>query len=109
MVRKDAMHGPMRLGAACALVLALGLGGAVAARAEGAGRIDVNKASVMELTALPGIGPAKAEAIVEERERRPFTSVDDLTRVSGIGDRTIEQLRDRISVGEADKGGNAGR
>ena len=76
----------------------------VAVDQMGVDRVDVNQASVAELTALPGIGPAKAAAIVQERQRRPFSSIDDLTRVSGIGTRTLEQLRDRISVGNAEGG-----
>jgi competence protein ComEA len=77
--------------------------GGTALAAAGSGRlVDINNASVSELTTLPGIGPAKAAAIVEQRERAPFKSVADLTRVSGIGERTLEDLRDRVSVGEGD-------
>lgn len=57
------------------------------------GKININTASIDQLTSLPGIGPAKAAAIVEGR---PYASVDDLDRVSGIGPKTIEQLRDLI-------------
>jgi len=80
----------------------LGLGGVSLVNAGGGKRIDINSASVAELTALPGIGPAKAAAIVEQRERAPFKSVSDLTKVSGIGERTLEEIRDQISVGGAD-------
>jgi competence protein ComEA len=59
------------------------------------GRININTASVDQLTSLPGIGPAKATAIVEGR---PYASVDDLDRVSGIGPKTIEQLRELITT-----------
>ncbi len=49
-------------------------------------RIDVNRATVAELTALPGFGRARAEALVVERIRRgPFRRVEDLQRVDGIG------------------------
>jgi competence protein ComEA len=65
--------------------------------------LDINSASVAELTALPGIGPAKAAAIVAERQQEPFRSVADLTRVKGIGERTLEELGPRITVGEAGK------
>jgi competence protein ComEA len=81
--------------------LALVVNGGILVAAEN-DRVNINTASVNELTELPGVGPAKAAAIVEERERKPFASVDDLTRVSGIGDRMLEQLRDKISVGGGD-------
>ncbi len=90
-----------RLVAGCAAALVLVVNGGIVMAAED-GRVNINTASVNELTELPGVGPAKAAAIVEERERKPFASVDDLTRVSGIGDRMLEQLRDKISVGGAD-------
>jgi len=64
------------------------------------GRIDINRATAEELDALPGIGPAKARAIVEERKRGgPFRSAEDLTRVRGIGPKLAERLRDAVSAG----------
>jgi len=78
----------------------LAVGNATLAGAGSGKLVDINTASVAELTSLPGIGPAKAAAIVEQRERSPFKSIADLTRVSGIGERTLEELRDKISVGE---------
>lgn len=65
-------------------------------------RIDINTASVEQLTSLPGIGTAKAAAIVEERIRRPFSNIDDLERVKGIGPALVAGLRDRIEVGQSD-------
>jgi competence protein ComEA len=63
------------------------------------GPIDLNVAGVDELQRLPGIGPALAAAIVDDRERNgPFASVDDLDRVSGIGPAKLERLRDRVRV-----------
>jgi len=62
--------------------------------------IDVNSAPIDQLETLPGIGPALAGAIVQERERNgPFRSVDDLNRVPGIGDGRLSQLRDLVTVG----------
>ena len=56
--------------------------------------IDINSASAAELEDLPGIGPALAGRIADSRERDgPFTSVDDLERIAGIGSATIEKLR----------------
>lgn len=56
--------------------------------------IDVNRATVGELQALPGIGPSRAEAIVLHRVRHgPFQDLDALGRVDGIGGETVEELR----------------
>ena len=60
---------------------------------------NINTASQAELESLQGIGPAKAKAIIEHREKSgTFASVDDLAKVSGIGQGTIKQLRDVITV-----------
>lgn len=61
--------------------------------------INVNTATAEQLEALPGIGPTLAAAIVQERERNgPFRSIDDLTRVPGIGDGRLSQLHDLVTV-----------
>ncbi|MDF0728558.1 helix-hairpin-helix domain-containing protein [Cytobacillus sp. S13-E01] len=66
---------------------------------EGDEKISINKATIVELQTLPGIGEAKAMAIIEFRERNgPFKSVDDLLQISGIGEKTLEKFRDKISV-----------
>jgi competence protein ComEA len=65
----------------------------------GTGKVNINRASEAELQTLSGIGPAKAAAIVKDREENgPFKTVDDLTRVSGIGDKTLENIKDDITV-----------
>jgi len=58
----------------------------------GAG-LDPNRTSEQDWTLIPGIGPARARAIVEERESGPYGSVEDLARVHGIGPKTVESLR----------------
>ncbi|NBD22905.1 ComEA family DNA-binding protein [Paenibacillus glycinis] len=64
------------------------------------GKIDVNHATSAELDALPGIGAAKAEAIVAERERGgPFRSADDLLRVKGIGPKLLDTMKSLIVLG----------
>lgn len=61
--------------------------------------VNINTASQAELESLQGIGPAKAKAIIEHREKvGSFTSVDDLEKVTGIGPGIIKQLRDAITV-----------
>lgn len=63
-------------------------------------KVNINTASVQELTSLPGIGQAKAEAIVKYREANgPFKSVDDITKVSGIGPKMLEKIKDEITIG----------
>ena len=75
-----------------------------------ASRVDINSASVDELARLPGIGPAKAQAIVSHRSADPFRKPEDLRNVKGIGDKLYEQLKDQITVGgpaagSSDRGG----
>lgn len=63
------------------------------------GKININKASEGELTQLPGIGTAKAAAIIQHRsDQGNFQIIEDLKNVTGIGDKTFEQLKDLIDV-----------
>jgi competence protein ComEA len=62
--------------------------------------IDLNRATLEELRSLPGIGPVRAQAILEERRKRPFQSVDELTRVKGIKEKLLEQVRPYVTVGQ---------
>jgi len=62
--------------------------------------IDLNRATEAELDVLPGVGPATAAAIVRHREANgPFSRVDDLLEVRGIGPAKLESLRDLVRVG----------
>ncbi len=89
---------------AAVAVLVLAAVGVGVASAEEASRVDLNTASAAELTALPGIGPAKAQAIIEYRETAPFKSADELVQVKGIGQKLYEQIKDKVTVGSAASG-----
>ncbi|MBM7855694.1 competence protein ComEA [Desulfohalotomaculum tongense] len=66
---------------------------------SGAGKININTASEAELTALPGIGPALSKRIVEYRRNNGgFKSIAEIKKVSGIGDKKYENLKEMISV-----------
>ncbi len=61
--------------------------------------VRINTATVQQLASLPGIGMKKAEAIVEDRSARGrYRTVDDLARVRGIGEATVERLRRLVVV-----------
>ncbi|HXJ77752.1 MAG TPA: ComEA family DNA-binding protein [Candidatus Methylomirabilis sp.] len=63
--------------------------------------LDINRATVAELARLPGVGPALAQRIFDERERRGrFDSPDALRRVMGIGPKKLAALRDLVTVAE---------
>ena len=65
----------------------------------GGALVNVNTASAMELETLDGIGEVIAAAIVDYRTQNgPFTSVDQLEDVSGIGPSTLEAIRDAVTV-----------
>ncbi|MBO5933987.1 MAG: helix-hairpin-helix domain-containing protein [Clostridia bacterium] len=71
-----------------------------AAAADSNGKININTASLDELMGLDGVGEKKAQAIIDYRyENGRFNSVEELTNVNGIGEKTFEKNRDRITVG----------
>ena len=71
------------------------------AEPEPRGPVDVNTADAAALQTLPGIGPALAERIIAYRtEHGPFRTVEELLEVKGIGEATLEKLRQEVTVGE---------
>lgn len=69
--------------------------------AAAAGPVNINTADAATLSKqLKGIGPSKAAAIVEYRQKHgPFKSIDQLTQVKGIGEKVIAMNRDAITLG----------
>jgi competence ComEA-like helix-hairpin-helix protein len=61
--------------------------------------LNINSATAAELDALPGVGPAKAAAILQYRgQQGPFTAVEELARVPGFGVAAVARLRERVAV-----------
>lgn len=59
--------------------------------------VDLNTADLEQLDTLPGVGPVTAQAILDYREENgPFSSVDELENVYGIGEKTVEGLREYV-------------
>jgi competence protein ComEA len=88
----------IKLACSLATALVVSLAALVALPAHAA--LNINTATKDELIALEGIGPAKAQAILDYRKQNgPFKSVDDLKNVKGIGAKRLDKLRADITVG----------
>lgn len=63
------------------------------------GRININTADSSTLQEIPGVGPATAEKIIAYREENgKFSKIEDIQNVSGIGNKTFEKMKDKITV-----------
>lgn len=68
-------------------------------RSGGVERVNINTADAATLATLPGIGEKRAADIIADRERNgPFRFPEDITRVKGIGEETLKQFVDQITV-----------
>lgn len=68
-------------------------------RATGAGPLDLNRAGIEELVAVPGIGQVMAQRIIDFREEHgPFQRIEDLMKVKGIGEKSFQKLRRYLKV-----------
>ncbi len=65
-----------------------------------AGLININTANQATLETLPYIGATKAAAIIEYRKNHPFKSIEDLAKVKGIGAKTVEKIKEFITVSD---------
>lgn len=62
-------------------------------------KVDINNASVEEIQKIQGIGPAKAAAIIAYREEHgPFRKIEDLLNVSGIGEKSLDKMKEQIII-----------
>lgn len=74
---------------------------ALAASMAVSAAVDINTADAKALEKLTGVGPAKAQAIVDHRAKNGlFKTIEDLKKVEGIGDKTFDALKSEISVGK---------
>ena len=74
-------------------------GASAEASSGSSGLVNINSASSEELQTLSGVGPSTAQAIIDERTQNgAFATVDDLMRVSGIGEKKLAKIKDSICV-----------
>lgn len=66
---------------------------------SGEGKVNINTADAAALQTIPGIGPSKADRIIEYRESEgKFNEIDDIKNISGIGNKTFESIKEFITV-----------
>ena len=87
---------------AAVLAVSLSSGVALAAKPAPTGKVNINTASVDQLTTLPGVGPKLAARIVEYRQKSgAFKSAQELMNVQGIGEKNFQSLQSYLAVGDA--------
>lgn len=102
------LHRTVAIGMAVVMAALMAASPAVVAAAEAApaDKIDLNSATVDQLTSLPGVGPTLAGRIVAYREEAGrFGSIDELLNVKGIGEKNFQKIEPRLKVTKpSDKG-----
>lgn len=74
-------------------------GGQGGSQGSSDGKVNINRADAAALQNIPGIGPSKAERIIDYRNTAgPFQSIEDIKNVSGIGNKTFESIREYLTV-----------
>ena len=86
---------PYRMGAVFAVVVAAALALTVGSALAAAAPVDINTASKEQLEALPGIGPKKAQAVIDGR---PYQKTEDIMKVKGIKQGIYNKIKDKITV-----------
>ncbi|KXJ37862.1 competence protein ComE [Bacillus spizizenii] len=76
-----------------------GIGGAIQSDGGKGALVNINTATLEELQGISGVGPSKAEAIIAYREENGrFQTIEDITKVSGIGEKSFEKIKSSITV-----------
>jgi competence protein ComEA len=65
--------------------------------------VDINSASVKELTTIKGIGSKKAQAIVKYRKQHCFKSVDEIVKIKGLGKKFLQKNKKNLKAGKCKK------
>jgi len=95
-----------RLAGAAALLSLLAMAQPLLAAESG---LNLNTATQEELVLLPGLGPAKAKAIIDYRNAHPFKTIEEVRNVRGIGDHLYESLKGKITIGPVASSAQDGR
>ena len=103
-------RGPAVAASLVLLFAVVAVSGALAAATPGddgkldvGGLVNINTAGAEQLTAIPGIGESMARRIIEWREEHgPFLRIEDLMKVKGIGEKSLEKMRPHVTVDKTD-------
>ena len=86
---------------AAAFAFLLSTGTAFAAKPVPTGKVNINTATVEQLSSLPGVGPSLAQRIVEYRQKSPFRNPQELLNVRGVGEKSFQKMEAHLTTGDA--------